>query len=137
MLAAWCCISAKTSQPIGSLISIARLAPADAVLSDGTPLESAVSLLEAVSAEQGLRSMAAASARAVELDRETSFYRFSALYLEGSALLLLDRIDEAKARLEAAVQGGIAIVPGAASGALAQLALIAADDRVVGGSRII
>ncbi len=60
------------------------------------------------------------------MDHDTSFYRFTALYLEGSALLLLDRIDDAKARLEEAVQGGIGIVPGAASSALAQLALIAA-----------
>jgi LuxR family maltose regulon positive regulatory protein len=47
------------------------------------------------------------------------------MYLEGTALLLLERPDEAKAQLEAAVNSAF-IVPGSGSSALAQLAVLAA-----------
>jgi LuxR family maltose regulon positive regulatory protein len=127
VVAAWCCVAAPETRPIHEWIAIVRAAPADRPLPDGTPIEAAASLLEAVAVEHGLRHMADAASRAHELDRVDSIYRATALYLEGSALLLLGRPEEAKRRLEEAVRGGY-IAPGSASTALAQLALVAAGS---------
>ncbi|MGZ6994307.1 MAG: AAA family ATPase [Acidimicrobiia bacterium] len=123
--AAWCCISTRETRPINDWIALARLGDLEAPMPDGTPLGSAVSLLEAVAAEQGLKHMADAAARAHELDRGTSMFWPTAKYIEGSALLLLERPDEAKSRLEEAADCA-RVAPGTASGALAQLALLAA-----------
>ncbi len=128
VVAAWCCISTRETRPIGDWIELARHGDPTLVLPGGTPLGSAVSLLEAVAAEQGLKHMADAAARAHEMDQDDSFYRPTAMYLEGSALLLLSRADEARARLETAANSAL-VVPGSASSALAQLALLATVTR--------
>jgi LuxR family maltose regulon positive regulatory protein len=120
-------VAAAETRPINEWIAIARAAPADRALPDGTPVEAAASLLDAVAVEHGLRHMADSARRAHELDRVDSFYGVTAVYLEGSALLLLGRPEEAKPCLEAAVRGGY-LVPGSASAALSQLALVAASS---------
>jgi LuxR family maltose regulon positive regulatory protein len=124
VVAAWCCAAASETRPIDCWIEVARSATIRE-LPDGTPLEAAVSLLEAVACEHGLRAMADAARHAGELHLPDNFYRVTALYLEGSALLLLGRPDDARIRLEEASRGAFA-VPGSASASLAQLALLAA-----------
>lgn len=127
VVAAWCCVSARETGPIDDWIAMARRGDPDQLLPGGTPVASAVALLEAVTGEHGLGQMADAAARAHELDRDDSFYRPTAIYLEGSALLLLGRVDEARTQLESAANSAF-VVPGSASSALAQLALLAAGE---------
>jgi LuxR family maltose regulon positive regulatory protein len=127
--AAWSGVStrAKSTRPINEWIGIARMAPPEAKLPDGTPVAAAVALLEAVAGEHGLERMASSAAAAVAADRADSFFRPTAMYLEGSALLLLGRHEAARDRLEAAVDSPF-VVPGTGSAALAQLALLAAGS---------
>lgn len=125
VIAAWCYVSSRESRPIANWIGLAARAGVDVVLPDGSPMGAAVSLLEAVACDHGLRAMGTAAARARELDRPDSFFRPTSCFLEGSALLLQGRPDDATVRLDEAVRTGVA-TPGTVSSSLAQLALVAA-----------
>jgi LuxR family transcriptional regulator, maltose regulon positive regulatory protein len=127
VIAAWCCISSRELRPIFEFLGIAAHAGPDALLPDGAPMAAAVSLLEAVACEHGLRDMAAAAARAQELDHPDGYFRPTACYLEGNALLLLGQPVEARARFDEAIRTGV-VSPGTSASSLSQLALIAAGS---------
>lgn len=125
VIAAWCCVSTRETRPIAELIGVAARAGDEALLPDGTPVGVAVALLDAVACERGLRDMAESAARSRDLDRSDSFFRPTANYLEGSALLLLGQPAEARPRFDEAIRIGV-MAPGVVAGSLAQMSLIAA-----------
>jgi LuxR family maltose regulon positive regulatory protein len=120
---AWCCVSSRETRPLDEWLGLARRSPAGTCMPDGTPIEAAVALLQAIACERGLTPMVESAQRAFELDRDESRYRLIARYVEGSGLLLLGRGEEARPRLVEAAEGRL-LIPRPAAAALAQLALL-------------
>ncbi len=126
LAAAWCCVIAQRSEPIGQWVKMASRGDLDAALPDGTPLGSTIALLEALIAEHGLSRSAQAAARSFALDIESSPFRSIACSTEGTCLRLLGRPEAARARLQEGVTLS-AFVPGAVSLSFAELALISIE----------
>lgn len=127
LAAAWCCVIAQRNEPIGQWVEMARRGDHQAPLPDGTPLGSAIALLEALMAERGLTSSVEAAALSYALDVDGSPFRSIACSTEGTGLRLLGAPEQARARLEDGVKCS-AFIPGAISVCHAELALIAVDE---------
>jgi LuxR family maltose regulon positive regulatory protein len=125
--AAWCCVVAQRNEPIGQWVEMARRGDHDAPLPDGTPLGSAIALLDALMAEHGLARSVEAAARSYALDIAGSPFRSVACSTEGTGLRLLGALEQARARLEDGLKCS-AFVPGAISLCHAELALISIDQ---------
>jgi LuxR family maltose regulon positive regulatory protein len=126
LTAAWVAVTSSRTQPVSQWVELARRSEGTE-LPDGTPLASAIALLEAVAGLRGLHALADDAARAYALDREDSPFRAIACWLEGTACRLLGRTDDARARLEEGVQRGV-LMPPPVAGCLAELALLAIGD---------
>lgn len=123
---AWCCVTATDQPPISVWLDLARRHDPAALLSDGTPLGAALSVLDAVACERGLGPMVRDATHALEQDDELRAYTMVARYLAGSGLALLGRTVEARRHLEAAVAVA-GSTPAPSSLAMAQLAMLAID----------
>jgi LuxR family maltose regulon positive regulatory protein len=132
LAAAWSAIEGDEAGAVERWTAAAARGPFRGPLPDGaSSLESAVALLRAMTAREGITRMAEDAARVRELEAESSRWRASACFLEGTALRLSGRHMLARRRLEegerVAESLGIAKVMVLCLGQLALLA-IAEDD---------
>jgi LuxR family transcriptional regulator, maltose regulon positive regulatory protein len=130
LTAAWWSLTAGDTGSIAHWASLAE--PADGeLLPDGTPVRSAVLLLQALGATQGLARMRDDAALAFDLDRGDSPFRPIARFVEGSALRLLGEQQRARERLEDGARLSGALHPSVHAHCLANLALLAIDDGAI------
>jgi LuxR family maltose regulon positive regulatory protein len=122
---AWCCVSGRETRPLEDWLGVAQRCAPGTKMPDGTTIESAVALLEAVACLRGLTAMVESARVVVDLDPPDSPFRILARYIEGSGLLLLGHHEEARERFEEAARGTL-VIPRTAAAALAQLGLLAA-----------
>ncbi|PWU24373.1 MAG: hypothetical protein C5B48_06685, partial [Candidatus Rokuibacteriota bacterium] len=128
LAAAWCAIEGEMAGAVERWTEAAARGTFHGPLSDGAAsLESAVALLRAMTAEEGITHMAGEASRARELEGKSSRWRASACFLEGVALRLSGSIELARQRLEEgeriAESLGIAKVKALCLGQLALLAI--------------
>ena len=130
LAAAWCAVDGEEAGAVERWTSAAAQGSFEGPLSDGgASVESAVALLRAMSARDGVERMGEDAARVRELEPESSRWRASGCFLEGAALRLTGDVETARLRFEEgkriADSLGIAKV-GALC--LAQLALLAISE---------
>jgi LuxR family transcriptional regulator, maltose regulon positive regulatory protein len=130
VIMAWSCMSATETRDIFPWIEIARRHDPATRLPGGTPLGSAVALLEALACQRGVTAMIRAAEEAIALDDPPSIdgpFVAMAHLLAGAGLAALGRSDAARDRLEHAARIGTPH-PAARALALAQLAYLAVAD---------
>ena len=129
--AAWSAIEGDEAGAVERWTAAAAQGSFDGLLPDGgASLESAVALLRAVTANEGVTRMGEDAARARELEGESSRWRASACFLEGVALRLSGSSEQARWRLGEGVRIADALgIAKVKALCLAQLALLEiADD---------
>jgi LuxR family transcriptional regulator, maltose regulon positive regulatory protein len=124
---AWLSLAVGDTAAVDHWAAVASNGRPEDSLPDGTPLRSAVALLQALVGKDGLTCVRDDARVAFELDR--SAYRPIACHLEGSALRLLGDHDLARARLEEGARLAGALSPAIYAHCLVQLAMLAIEER--------
>jgi LuxR family transcriptional regulator, maltose regulon positive regulatory protein len=125
--AAWCALGSGDPAGLEHWASVAAHVTPEADLPDGTPFAAAVALLRAAVGKEGVVRLGEDAAFAYARDRQGSPFRPVASQLEGAALRLRGRLDDARIRLEEGAAVGRLLNPASQAHCLAQLALIDID----------
>ena len=102
VIEAWCALTDGDMPSLGYWTSVASDMDERLMLPDGNPVAAAAALLRAVEGMGGVDVTRANARLAYELDRVRSPFRAIARYIEGAALRVEGRRDEALQRLEEA-----------------------------------
>jgi LuxR family maltose regulon positive regulatory protein len=127
--AGWVALDEGDGDAAAHWTTVALAAPADDLLADGRPIGAAATLLDAALGKRGVRAVRSSVASAVELLGEDSRWRAAADLLGGAAAHVADDVDAARALLQDACARAASQLPAVYTRSLAELALIAIDDR--------
>ena len=124
---AWCALTDGDMASLGYWTSVASDMDERLVLPDGNSVAAAAALLRAVEGLGGVDRTRANARLAYDLDRVRSPFRAIARYIEGAALRVEGRRDEARQRLEEAETLAVPL-PAIRTLCLAQRAALAVDE---------
>ncbi len=127
LTAGWAAIDDGDGDSAEHWVTVALAAPADAVLSDGTPMAAAAGLLDAALGKRGVRAVAEAAASSDALLPPGSPWKCAAKFLRGAAAYLADDADTARTVLLDGQAAAASRVPAVYVLCLTELALMAID----------